>query len=452
MPKSKLAGSIGNLLKSTGKLIGSLPKQLQLWIKKHPSVREAAIIAGCFVVLVWLNQRLDLTRFLAGPGSLQPYWLALVGLFLYASIRLAILLVSQFFSISHYDREIHRAFLHGLGSVQKAGIDFRNVPLFLVLGTTRTIEQAMGSSKAIADELRHDNVDAPLQIFGNSHALWITLTGISATSAQRLLNERNSPAGDILSLERLDIVQRRQSEKKLRSFLKLLRVARDPVVPVNGIQIFVPLSWLTTNQEYRFSDAVGIDVQNLQDILGVRCLSQILIDSIAGSPGLEVFFEQTPAEARQIRFGCTLPNFTYIATGEMQSLHQWLSRYLRNEIYDRYEQQPTANSNGEMIRFLNEFDSKPQGLYTALANVCPPSSNQCYLGGVYFTSVSDEEQVFYDGIIAQMLSDHDIVIGWDDQSLKTNRFRVAAASVVATAAILVLAYDTYLAGGHLLGW
>ena len=100
-----------------------------------------------------------------------------------------------------------------------------------------------------------------------------------------------------------------------------------------------------------------------------------------------------------------------------------------------------------MFRFLNEFEQSRQRFCRCLEHAFAPDiPNHFYLGGVYFTRLASAGNVFFDGVAAKMLSDHDDMIGWNDQQIRADCRLMRLASVAAGLVVALLACDVVLFG------
>src|SRR5262249_24745061 len=153
-------------------------------------------------------------------------------------------------------------------------------------------------------------------------------------------------------------------------------------------------------------DAVKIDMQVLQRSLGVQCLCQLVVYGIEASPEFQAYVDRTPASERERRCGCTLPQFTSIDERDFGPLHEWLSGFFRRQVFSFYATNIGYPGNGSLFRFLHEFEQSRQRFCRCLEHAfATDADDRFHLGGVYFTKLAGTGNVFFDGIVAKMLSE-----------------------------------------------
>jgi hypothetical protein len=182
--------------------IGVLIARIVPGLKRVPgiSVPLRYALAVCVLLVIvyamswwyyWRNK-----NFLNVPPLFDEWWGWLLALLLLATITtcvyLAVDLLRKAGPVSPHP-DVFRAWEAGIEAAEKAGIDFRYTPLFLVLGTGD--ETAAGNlHEAAATKLTLQGVPggtAPLQWFGNQQALFVHVC--DACCLSKLVN---SPAVD----------------------------------------------------------------------------------------------------------------------------------------------------------------------------------------------------------------------------------------------------------------
>jgi hypothetical protein len=140
----------------------------------------AAVLAG----LGWLNYQFDLERFLRAPLPwLRKVWLPLLFFFVYLNLWLGWWLwqlLGPDQETSAYP-DLDAAWAEAVRAVERAGLEVTRVPLFVVLGRPEAPEEALFQASrlewAVAPAPRRP--DAPLHVYANSEAIFVTCPGAS---------------------------------------------------------------------------------------------------------------------------------------------------------------------------------------------------------------------------------------------------------------------------------
>ncbi len=157
------------------------------------------LLVAVLWVLYWLNDYFDLPRILGGPLPwLRPFWLPIlvllvIGTFIFA-IRLWRLLGPE--KEANAFPELDAAWMEAESALVQAGINLREVPLFLMLGKPIGAVDAIFSASKITWLVRQVplRVDAPFQVYAHRQAIFVAL-GEQSTLGQVLVQlARNVPA------------------------------------------------------------------------------------------------------------------------------------------------------------------------------------------------------------------------------------------------------------------
>jgi hypothetical protein len=141
------------------------------------------IVIGILVGLYFLNSALQLEQVLRSPfPTLHRYWLPLLFLILYVMAWLGWWL----WELTGPDKvvgdypEINLAWAEVMHAVAAAGVDMREVPLFLVLGRPGGAEDAVFDAAGLPwRPVPPRRVHAPLHVYVTADAVFLTCTGAS---------------------------------------------------------------------------------------------------------------------------------------------------------------------------------------------------------------------------------------------------------------------------------
>lgn len=153
------------------------------------------------VVGLWfLNEYLQLSKALIGPPVLRPFWLSIIFLLIYALAWLGWWLwklLGPEQDLAEFP-DIDQAWDEALRALYAAGIDLTEAPLFLVLGKPHGGEDAMfnAAQLSLAVKGAPNRADAPLRVFANRDAIFVTSAGCSLLGRQSaiLAGEADGPS------------------------------------------------------------------------------------------------------------------------------------------------------------------------------------------------------------------------------------------------------------------
>jgi hypothetical protein len=178
-----LGGLIMPVFAKAGELRG-LTKKLR-W------VIHFALVAIILVLLTFLNYAFDLEKLLTPPlPYLRKVWLPLLFLQIYLLMWLGwwlwTLLVAEEASSDYPD--IDEAWDQAVAQMKQAGIDVSEAPVFLLLGKPDGGERALfeGAELEFLVANAPERPDAPMQIFANKDAIFITCAGASLLGKQAM--------------------------------------------------------------------------------------------------------------------------------------------------------------------------------------------------------------------------------------------------------------------------
>lgn len=190
-------GALGNLLAAIGNFLrGGIAllvpflaqaRDVRSW---SPALRWAVrlvLLILLFLGLWWVNRFFALDRWLKAPVlrgmGLHQFWLPILGLLTVALLWVVWwiwhLLGPEVESTDFPD--IDEAWDEAVRALHQAGIDLTEVPLFLLLGKTLGGDEALAqaSQLPLMVKLAPARADAPLHVFGNRDAVFVTCAGAS---------------------------------------------------------------------------------------------------------------------------------------------------------------------------------------------------------------------------------------------------------------------------------
>lgn len=413
--------------------------------------RRASVLAECVSVAllvgigILINQLYQLGSSVGGPLSLRGVWLGLLIFLTYSTVRLTQILIRQLSETSARYPDIDLTFEVAQKLLLDNQIDVRDVPLFLVVGATPEVEKSMTESSFVGTDVKIDAADLPVHVFAGQDAIWVTLPGASAVSEQtRRWGEALHNPGQGDSHGRMSLAEKEGCHQRLRYALARLRSVRSGVVPVNGVLLYVPVQWLLDSECTRLLDTIKLDMFTIQTELGIQCELVLLFHQIEQRPEFAEWLDSFPESVRQGRFGCTLPQFSVHQAEESVQLHKWLYAFLRQQIFGLFAADISNSRNVALFRLLNLFDGSRDMFVRILSNVFSADvESKLYLGGVYFTELSNRRRTFFDGVVARLLKDHDEVIGWSPSTLRRERVLRRAATVASGLTLCVFLLDLY---------
>ncbi|MDG2381838.1 MAG: type VI secretion protein IcmF/TssM N-terminal domain-containing protein [Pirellulaceae bacterium] len=435
------------LPKSLAKLFGKSVSWISKWLRIPRWIIECLLVATVVVALGLLNDHWRLDMYLTGPRVLAKYWLGLLALAGYLTVRLSLLLFNRVSTSGQEFSDIYHAIYNGCQKIQDANIDLRNTPLILVVGTDLAAEAGLSASSCVGDTIRLADPDDPIHWYGDGNALWVTLPGVSTVSRQlqRITSFGDKQQNPSQKYLRMPLADRQLSARRMDYALKLLRHVRHPVVPINGMQLMVPYSWVVESGSQETIDVVKIDMAILQERLDIRCDCQIILHKIEQVSEFSALLQSTTEEEAKKSNGLRLPRFTVVKTEDFFPLHLEMARTLRKGVYARYSDEPTSNWNATRFQLLAQFFLAKLGFTVLLGNAFADDIREpFYLSGIYFASLTPEQTRFYEGPALETLESHDESIGWADHTLRGEKNLKHLTTGIAACLLLLTLVDLAL--------
>ncbi len=418
---------------------------------------EILMVTLICALFAWINWNYRLDRFLSGPLFVRQFWLGIVLFLIYLVGRLTHLVIRLRPRAVGTFKDIRLADVDEFDAAAEARIDLQDSPLFLVLGADPEIEKAMNTSSFVGERVKVDDPDLPVHWHGDADAMWVSVPGISGISAQRAHLEKyqqlaKKPGAKPQSM-RVDAAVRERVYQRMLYAVGMLEKLRRPVVPVNGIVVLVPYSWIANEEYAPLVDTIKLDMAAIQNALGVKCMCVVLFHEIERNRDFLGYLRRIPEAALQRRCGCTLPAFTPPAEADYDQLHTWLFRFFRQQIYGMFRATRESELNPGLVRFLNAFKKHQKRFTHALSNVFPTDfPDHLYLSGVYFVHLRKGDRTFFDGVAAKLASDHDEMIGWTEPRQRRERRMSRTASMLAAGAVALVIFDAFMMTRFLMSW
>lgn len=467
---------------------GFSPSRIPTWVWR---VVEVVLVVIVFVALIPVSLAYDLGNVLKAPRVLEPVFLSLLALLVYAAVRLFFFLLWNYFLARSRIPDIDAAVEELLIALRRQNLSLGDLPVHLVLGLPPGQEAAFATSSMVGARIQVSDRDLPLHFYGDERALWVVLSDVGALCRQAQSGPRSAAeparaaggapafstqafedqpaplagggAGDFRTIggdgpaaeaavavaaepkarpqQAILIDERDEGVQRLEYFLDLWRRIRYPICPVNGVIVFLPYAWMNSGENSMLGAMAGADVRALEDNLGVRCLMLAVIHDIASDPGFDEFIRRWDAKHLQNRVGCGWPALTSFGEGAGEKMHDWLTDYFKGQLYKMYQTKLDPGGNGRLFRLLAQFTDARNDFVRLMNNAFPTASDPLYLGGVYFAAVGATSRgvasPFLDGVLHRMHQSSDEHIGWTDASVASDR-RLRGLMGLAVAAVVAM--------------
>jgi hypothetical protein len=354
--------AVGFVLPVAGSVRGS---RVVRWIV-HLVILAAILIGLYFLGKVWQFERL-----IHASALVRAFWLPAVFLLLYGLVWLSwwlwCLLRTGEAGAEYPD--IASAWEEACDTLHQAGIDLRNVPVFIILGQCEGREESLFGASLLSFKVRQAprRPDAPLHLWATPEGVYITCPGASLLGRHAILmsggDESGAPASggrapesDTLAVTNMPgglvdntpeieaILGRARRERRLPTreenrqmrtllrksqsmqsllrnpeqvareserlayFSRLLARDRTPYVPINGILVLLPLAATDTDQDtFDTGNACQRDLAILREQLGVHVPVFGMVCDLETAPGFREFLGLFPGKQRHQRIGQRAP-------------------------------------------------------------------------------------------------------------------------------------------------
>jgi hypothetical protein len=451
-----------------------------------------AAIAGC---LYWLGNAWRLQEVVRAPWAIvRMAWLPLLFGCIYALAWVAWWLWKVATSPDQQPEfpDIHEAWQDGLHALAQAKIDVMQTPVYLLLGgegnSVTGLTQATGwtwetpltprrpssalricathdaifvdvsnactsglyASRLLArPQLQTTSASAAAADDGYSSGGGIATAVATRRTAQRglelieqslslLETEQTSPAADTethLDGIRVDEEELAIAEQRLAYVCGLLREARTPYCPANGVVTLIPWEATATQATAnRCAVLLDRDLQTINRELQVAAPRLALVTDIEGAVGGAELISRMPIDQRQRRFGVRFPRLASCDVKELPRIVEesvaWMVGTLFPALVYRVLRMTTSDDNGgdwpgntRIFGLANLVRQRQARLLRVLQRGVLPSLEGAPLDGLYFSANSSEnagQQAFVSGVLPQLLEMQNDV-AWSPAAIDSDR-------------------------------
>ena len=367
--------------------------------------------------------------------------------------------------------DIDFAWNAGIRELEEHGLSLNTIPLFVVPGS-HSDQQEKSLMQAAGVNLRVHGVPegpAPLHWYAHPEGIFLFLSETCQISALAvLLNKRDAqiaaatPVGQPVAAKvgaaddaEVEITSRSSAEVSMRLtyVCGLIKRARQPFCPCNGILVLLPFSAFKIQGEFseKFARLVKSDLITLQETLQVRCPVMSLIVGMEHEAGFRELVRRIGIDrARVQRFGMGFDVRSPATADELSLLGAHISGRFEDWVYTLFREPGTLSrpGNKQLFALLCTVRTFLQvRLASLLANgfgyeaaVNAPQVSVLFCG-CYFASVGDtkDRQAFVQGAVEKLVDEHENV-EWTQRTLKDDRRYVwmANITIVLNAILLTL--------------
>lgn len=452
---SAIAGGVGKLaqFRETLRKIGHW-----LWVPNWTLPAQGAVLTAAVLIVselvVWAILRRDTTSVpwrygMTFRSMLELNLLTLViPFFVYVGLRVLMDSDRALFPDLDY------AWTAGLDALRANGLSLDNTPIYLVLGATgEDLEIDLFRSTGKGFRVRGiPEGPAALHWYAHTDAIYLCCTEVGVLSALAHLSRKN--AQDVLSgrgpadgsidanltglsnqaLNVLSLQQTSAQSARLRTLCRLLRMARDPASPVNGIITLLPyeMSRVSPREIQQLAEAVELDLHVIRTTLQVRSPVTAVVTGVDQHPGFRELMRRVGMERTQTqRFGqafdlrgdSTCDALRQFSDSACAAFDEWAGVLFREaDVLSRPGNLP-------LFALLCEVRSK---LKAPLGQVLSrgfgyvpgqhPHERRNLFNGCYFVAASrsPDRQAFVRGVIDQVEAQQDAV-EWMPSALRRDR-------------------------------
>jgi hypothetical protein len=342
---------------------------------------HVVIVAAILVGLWFLSKALKIDfNIPSSSWVLREFWLPILFLLVYILCWLGWWVWKLLVTDDSYTEfpDITEAWEEACQALNRARVDLRELPLFLVVGRTEASMDALFKASKLALDVKQSpgRDDAPLHVFATRDAVYVTCEGASLLGRHAAglagdggendaspiddddpLNKTNQPGKapgavpEIAAIMARARGQRRElsaeEKRKIRVLMRQDRV-RQPVVrnagevellgarfehlcqllvrdrwpycPINGMLLLLPFAATDTDQDALDAGAAcQRDLSVARRVLQVNCPTLAMACDLETAPGFSAFLEQFPEKQRQQRIGQRSPMAPALETRGVRS-------------------------------------------------------------------------------------------------------------------------------------
>ncbi len=280
------------------------------------------------------------------------------------------------------------------------------------------------------------SANATLQPFGDSVR---TVAPASEAAHAVAVEARIDP----LTVEQMDLYRRR-----LRYLCQLIRNARLPLCPINGVLFTAPIELASSARMQRLFSAFQQDVKQLHRELRMVFPLIAVFLGLERIPGFQEFASRVERRVRQSRAGSRFPMGHEVDDGARAWVVGRSIDWFRSWVYTEFSKDHANPGNARLYRLLCNLDDYRQrlmGLLKALFTQVLPDE-PVRLAGCYFGAcdADPKKQAFMEALLPRLIEEQDQV-AWtatafdaDDRCRRRAHvmFFLAAVLIVANAALI----------------
>jgi len=313
---------------------------------------HGVMLVSVLALLAYLNYVFDLEMVLQTPWSfLRKAWLPLLFFLIYLLAWLGWWLwqLLQPDQTASLFPDIDAAWKEALASLDRAGIDLTEAPLFLVLGKPAGTEESLFAAAQLPLQVRHEPraAEAPIHIYASRQGIFVTCPGASLLGRQSSLfagtsedgGERVTEAeagtagkaslagvsgalrgedmgvgkGTLGTMPPLRQLLRNSDEEemltaRLQYLCGLIATRRRPFCPVNGMLVLLP--WASMNGDAETKQTARLcqrELETVQETLQVQCPLVAVVCDLEQVAGFREAVARLPEKQRHLRLGLHFP-------------------------------------------------------------------------------------------------------------------------------------------------
>lgn len=250
----------------------------------------------------------------------------------------------------------------------------------------------------------------------------------------------------------IDAVEMEVGQRRMGFLCSLIREARYPFCPINGLLQAIPISWATTaDQAKKLAPAIRGDLETLHESLQVQFPVVVVYSELDSIPGLKEFMirlERVQPGIRQSRAGSRFATGHKIDESSVDWLLDRSMNWFRGWTYTAFATDINCKDNLKMFHLLCVTRERRRAMGVLLRDSFYQLTDpETRLAGCYFfaTGEGSTEQGFIRGVLDRMIETEGDVAWSPDlvQSVSRNRFYSTlfiAGSVVLGVVNVFLAY------------
>lgn len=412
------------------------------WGRVAYGVAHVLLLVAILVGLAFLNRSLRLEELVVGPSrALRDLWLPLLFFLFYlicwVGWWLWKLLGPE--AIRNEFPDIERAWSEALQALDTARIDWRETPLFLVLGRPVSPVSALfeASRMKFSVEQAPARSDSPLHVYANREAIYLICPGVSLVAQHAATLALNEPAREAEAdryANRIPPDEVALCTLRLEYLSKLIVRERSPYCAANGVLVVVPAEGLfRAEAAEELSFLVRREIATARAGLRVHCPLLFLVGDLERVAGCREFLAQLSPEAKDAPVGLPYPLVPDLEPSKVMAsiseaivaTHDALLNPLVYGAFGFAESPPrpaeeVTRDNAELYRFLSRLRRALPRLELIVRRAVPVEADAPPLyGGCYFAATGQDaarEQAFVAPVFRAAIDQQNFVF-WTREAL-----------------------------------